>query len=192
MKNLFKLLCCLLLTLEASCQTLPLTTSRFDAPNGAYLKDMDIVLPFWTGTWTGISDNKEYTFQFTTFPHHHVVLSNGDYFYEDILKGKFKVVDLITNQVLYNDMMVTNFEDYKIELTGYGNNIGYRFCFRDDEVHCDNFIEFTLLKNASNPNQITYTEFGYISYFYFDCQYSTQQNIPMFLPKVTLTLTRQL
>ncbi|WP_035693807.1 hypothetical protein [Flavobacterium soli] len=101
-------------------------------------------------------------------------------------------MDLITSQVLYDDLMVTNFEDYKIGLMSYGNNIGYSFSFWDDEAHCYNSAKFALLKNPSNPNQITYAGFEY--YELLDasgCQYGQQQNIPMFLPKVTLTLTRQ-
>ncbi|MFY0482393.1 DUF6705 family protein [Flavobacterium sp. PLA-1-15] len=191
MKNLFKIICLLLLTLEASCQTLPLLTPSFDISTGAYLKDLDNELPYWVGTWKGVSGNREYTFQFTSFPHHLNSFSNGDYYYIDELKGKFKVVDLTTNQVLYNDMMVTNFEDYKIGLSAYGTNIGYRFYYRDDEAHCDNFTGFVLLKSSSNSNQITYTGFEYYQLLEADtCPYQ-QQNIPMFLPKVTLTLTRQ-
>jgi len=191
MKKLFKLLCFVLLTLSINCQTLPLNS--LETPNtGSYLKDMDNILPHWVGTWKGISNNKEYTFQFITFPEHLYTFPSGNYYYIDELKGKFKVVDLITNQVLYNDLMVVNFEDYKIELSGYGNNIGYVFSFRDNEAHCYNYAEFTLLKNPSNPNQITYAGFEY--YELLDetsCPYGQQQNIPMFLPKVTLTLTRQ-
>jgi|GEM_PF-795822 len=191
MKSLCKLLCLVLLALEASCQTLPLGTPNFDTPTGAYLKDMDNVLPFWTGTWKGIMNNKEYTFQFTSFPHHNVTFESGDHFYEDMLNGKFKVFDLTTNQVLYNDLTSTSFEDYKIRLMAYGHNIGYVFSFRDDEAHCYNSAKFTLLKNPSNPNQITYAGFEYYPLLEGDtCPYGQQQNVPMFLPKTTLKLTK--
>lgn len=192
MKKIFKLLCLILLTIEASCQTLPVQTPNFETPNGAYLKDLDNVFPFFTGTWKGIIDNKEYTFQFTTFINHLRTFSTERYYYIDELMGKFKVVDLTTNQILYDDLMVSNFENYKIKFATYGNNIGYVFSFRDDEAHCYNFVEFVLLKNSSNLNQITYTGFEYSEYLRTDdCIYPSQLDIPMFLPKVTLTLTRQ-
>ena len=112
----------LFISLNASCQILPLKTPNFDCPNGAYKKDLDNIFPYLSGTWKGVVNNKEYTFQFVSFPHQLVEFSNGDYFYEDQLKCKFKVVDLSNNQILYNDLMITNFDDYKIIFTGYGIN----------------------------------------------------------------------
>lgn len=180
----------LLFTLNCNCQTLPLNS--LDEPNnGGYLKDIDNVLPFWVGTWKGTVDNKEYTFQFTIFSHHLKSFSSERYYYIDELMGKFKVVDLTTNTVLYDDLSVSNFEDYKISLSGYGNNIGYVFLFVDDSTHCDNMIKFTLLKNSTNPNQIKYLNFEYTRLLSpEDCIYPQQSDIPMFLPKVNLILTR--
>lgn len=129
----------LLFSINCNCQTLPLNSPE-EPNNGAYLKDIDNVLPFWVGTWKGTMGNKEYTFQFTTF----LRFSSERYYYIDELLGKFKVVDLTTNTVLYDDLNVSNFEDYKISLSYPGNNIGYVFSFDDDNAHCNNSIEFTL------------------------------------------------
>ncbi|WP_288981611.1 DUF6705 family protein [uncultured Flavobacterium sp.] len=190
-KNTLKILSLLLFTINCNCQTLPLNSPE-EPDNGGYLKDIDNVLPFWVGTWKGTVDNKEYTFQFTTFLHNTVNFPNGDYYYKDKLMGKFKVVDLTTNMVLYDDLSVSNFEDYKIRLSGYGNNIGYVFRFVDDNAHCNNKTEFTMLKNSANPNQIKYLNFEYQRLLSpEDCIYPQQGDIPMFLPKVDLILTRQ-
>jgi hypothetical protein len=191
MKIPLKISILLLFTLNCNCQTLPLNSPE-DPNNGGYLKDIDNVLPFWVDTWKGSVGNKEYTFQFTTFLHHTVSFPNGDYYYKDKLIGKFKVVDLTTNEVLYDDLGVSNFEDYKISLSYPGNNIGYVFSFDDDIAHCRNSVEFTLLKNSTNPNQIKYLNFEYTEFISTsNCIYPEQEDIPMFLPKTELILIRQ-
>ncbi len=159
MKILLKISFLLLFTLNCNCQTLPLNSPE-DPNNGGYLKDLDNVLPFWVGTWKGVVNNKEYTFQFTTFLHHIVSFPSGNYYYKDKLMGKFKVVDLTTNEVLYDDLSETNFVDYNIELIGYNIYNGYTFLYGDDDItHCNNKTKFTIVKSLSNPNQVTYTNF---------------------------------
>ena len=191
MKKILKTFCFILFACYANCQTLPLNS--LEEPNtGGYLKDIDNVLPFWEGTWKGTINNREYTFQFDTFLHHIYSFPNGDYYYIDRLVGKFKVVDLSTNQELYNDLAVTDFDAYKIKLLSYNQYNGYSFGFFDDESHCGNIIEFKLIKNSSNLNQIEYVSFEYSDYIpALDCPYADQLDIPMFLPKVDLVLTRQ-
>lgn len=192
MKILLKISFLLLFTLNCYCQTLPLNSPE-DPNNGGYLKDLDNVLPFWVGTWKGVVNNKEYTFQFTTFLHHIVCFPSGNYYYKDKLMGKFKVVDLTTNEVLYDDLSDTNFVYYNIELIGYNIYNGYTFLYNDDDItHCNNKTKFTIIKSLSNPNQVTYTNFEYTEFISpSDCIYPEQEDIPMFLPKVNLILTRQ-
>ncbi|MFC4739827.1 DUF6705 family protein [Flavobacterium ponti] len=160
MKKLIKTFCLLLFTVNVSCQvtqTVPLKTIEYP-DYGTYLKDLDNVLPFWEGTWKGTVNNKEYTFQFVKFTQHQTTFSDGSYEYEDKLMGKFKVVDLSTNQILYNDLNATNFEDYKIYFL---SNIDrqYFFKFYDTVNNCYNSVEFSLIKDTTNSNQVLYTEF---------------------------------
>jgi len=190
MRTIIKILVLVIISLNANCQTLPLLSPK-DAENGGYYKDIDNVLPFWVGTWKGQVNNKEYTFEFVSFPHHLWPFPNGDYYYIDELMGKFKVVDLGTNQILYNDLNVTNFEDYKIMFLSYNAYNGYNFSLFDNDNHCYNSVDFKLIKNPNNLNQILFTDFMYDGYLHQDCTYTSQEDIPMFLPKVDLTLTRQ-
>ncbi|UOX35117.1 hypothetical protein LXD69_06285 [Flavobacterium sediminilitoris] len=191
MKTILKLTCFLLFTIQVSCQVTqikPLNYTDIES-NGDYLKDLDGILPFWVGTWKGTVNNREYTFQFTKFTQHLTTFSSGRYFYLDELKAKFKVVDLSTNQVLYDDLNVTEFSDYKIR---YLSNLyeEYTFHFRDTESNCNNQARFTLIKSVDNPNQIAYKDFKYDENIY-ECPYETQADIPMFLPKTNLVLIRQ-
>ncbi len=158
----------------------------------AYLKDMDDILPFWVGTWKGTVDNKEYTFEFMEFEHYLKTFPSGGYYYEDKLMIKFKVVDLANGATLYNDLNITNFEDYKIWLATYNQYNGYTFSFNDNELKCYNNVTFVLLKNPSNPNQVSYVSFEYEPLLDpSGCSYPSRQDIPMFLPKVDLILIRQ-
>jgi hypothetical protein len=148
-------------------------------------------LPFFEGIWKGTFNNKELTLQFTKFPYHLNAYSSEHYVYTDMLMAKFKVIDLSTNQILYDDLSIANFEDYKITLLAYRLN-EYSFIYWDTVANCYNKVEFALVKNNTNPNQIEYKDFIYGGYEYWDCtSYPNQEDIPMFLPKVNVTLTRQ-
>jgi hypothetical protein len=185
MKNMLKIASLLLFTLTVNCQTLPLNTTN--APEGSYLKDLNNELPFWTGTWEGIANGKKYTFQFTLFPHH---LNTFSGVYEDNIKGKFKVVDIQTNQTLYNNLSVTNYEDYNILGIVIREGCEFDFTFFDNEYNCYNKANFILVKNY-NSNTIEYKELHLSEYNNSCTYYQNQTDIPMFLPTTNLTLTRQ-
>ncbi|MCO6174947.1 hypothetical protein NHF50_07790 [Flavobacterium sp. NRK F10] len=192
MKTLFKILTLLLISLNVQCQTVTTVVPyrTLDYPNGAYLKDLDNEFPFWLGTWEGTADNKKYTFTFVLFEQHLITFPNGEYEFKDKVVGKLKVTDLATNQVIYDESSFANFDDYIIK----GNVIYGRefyFGFYDKENHCNNSADFTLVRYDNNPNQILYKNFSYDEYWYWDCSYTDQLDIPMFLPKVDLMLTRQ-
>jgi hypothetical protein len=190
MKNILKTLCLLLFTIHFSCKAQNVPLKTYDYVNGSYLKDLDNVLPFWVGTWKGTVNNKEYTFQFVKFPQHLTTFSNGDYYYEDVLKAKFKVVDLGSNTILYDNLNANTFEEYKIYFL---DNIltEYFFYFTDNETNCYNSAKFTLLKSNTNLNLIEFKDFSYGDNINLDCPYANQIDIPIYLPKVNLTLTRQ-
>jgi hypothetical protein len=60
-------------------------------------------------------------------------------------------------------------------------------------MNCDNSAKFYLYKIENNIDQVKYKNFTYGEYFSLDgpCPYADQLDIPMFLPKVDLVLTRQ-
>lgn len=190
MKNLILFLSLFLFTLKSNSQvttTKPLNTVNY--PNGAYLKDLNNELPFWAGTWEGISNNKKYTFVFTLF--RQAPINFAGYHYEDVIKGKFKVVDLITNQTIFNNLSVINFEDYTIDGLVTRDREFY-FGFYDNETNCFNTVYFTLVKNPNNLTQIDFKDFRFGEYGgLIDCSYQNQADIPMHLPRVDLVLTKQ-
>ena len=88
--------------------------STINAPNGAYLKDLDDELLPYVGTWEGMSNNKKYTFVFEKFTQKLFFFSNEHYFYRDKIKAKLKVIDLATNEVLYNGLSAIDYDDFPI------------------------------------------------------------------------------
>jgi len=193
MKNIIKLIL-FLFTVNVSCQVtniVPLNTVYYS--DGAYLKDLNNELPFLEGTWEGTLNNKKYIFQFTVFYQHLFTGVDGSYEYEDQLKAKFKVVDLTTNQVLYDNLNASGYEDYKISnLTIRSNE--FIMGFIDTLENCYNRVEFSFTKNPNNLNQITYKNFEMGDYFPGTpgCPETTvQADIPMFLPTQELILTKQ-
>jgi hypothetical protein len=191
MKNILKLIVCLLITQHANCQvTTTVPISSYDYPTGAYLKDLNDELTYWEGTWEGIINNKKYTFMFTKFIQHLNGDINSHYYYEDELRGKYKVVDLTTNQVLYDNLAATNYDDYSILGLAIRNG-DFSFWFQDVASKCYNSVKFNLHKINGQPNQVKYCNFRFSEYHYYDCtNYTNQTSIPMFLPQENVILTK--
>lgn len=191
MKKTIKILSLILLfTINCNCQvTTIVPRSEYDFPNGAYLKDLDNELPFYVDTWVGFQDNKKYTFEFVKFTQQ---LSQyepgGDYNYRDELVGKFKVENIVTGDVLYNNIPTIAFEDYKIFLTSLRTSASFSYV---DKVNCFNSADFFLVKVIGNPNQLKYEHFTLTEFMVDGCPYTNQADIPMFLPTGDLILTRQ-
>jgi hypothetical protein len=196
MKTFFKIFC-LFFTISASSQVtqiVPLQT--IDYTNGTYFKDLNNELSFLVGAWEGVVNNKKYIFEFTLFPQVLKSYKDNSYEYKDELLGKFKVIDLVTNQILYDNINATNYNEYNIFVTHISQGVEFKFLFLDTEFNCNNQVHFSLIKNVSNLNQITYKNFelGEFGVFYndtFGCpNYQSQLDIPVFLPSVELVLTK--
>lgn len=197
MKSILKIFC-LFITINVSSQviqTVPLQT--LDYTNGTYFKDLNNELPFIVGTWEGVVNNIKYTFEFTLFPQVLRSYEDNTYEYRDDLKGKFKVTNLSTNQILYDNLGVSTHEDYKILEIHISQGVEFKFLFFDTEQNCNNQAHFSLLKDINNLNQVIYKNFelGEFGVFYNDnygCpNYQNQSDIPMFLPTGDLVLVRQ-
>ncbi|AWM14806.1 hypothetical protein DI487_13750 [Flavobacterium sediminis] len=194
MKTLLNILCLLLISINVNCQVtqiLPLNGGEMSY--GSYRKDLNNELPFWVGTWEGVSNGKKYVFEFTFFQQHLSQYDIDKYYYYDEIKGKFKVIDLNTNAILYNGLNATVYDDYTItNLVLRGNSL--LLLFQDGEINCCNTAEFYLIKDSNSPDQIMYKDFSYGEYGCLSnnpCLYNDQLDIPMFLPTQDFVLTRQ-
>lgn len=191
MKNIIQLII-FLFTINVSCQVtnIVLLNSVYYS-DGAYLKDLNNELPFLEDTWEGALNNKKYIFQFTIFYQHLSTGADGSYEYRDRLSGKVKIIDLATNQVLYDNLNASNYDDYKIEyLTILGNE--YMMGFFDTPSNCYNEAEFSIIKNHNNLNQVIYKNFELGEYGGLTpCNYNTQADILMYLPTQEIILTKQ-
>lgn len=169
----------------------PLNGLISEHANGTYFKDLNSELDYYVGTWQGISNNKKYIFEFVKFNQHLNGSVNDYYYYEDELKGKLKVIDVQTNQVLYNNLNVTNYDDYLILGLSKRNGM-FSFMYRDKPEKCYVTAEFNLRRINGQPNQLTYCYFTLKSFGGFsECiTYQNIQDIPMFLPKEDLILTK--
>lgn len=173
-------------------QTIPMNSSRFEHPqDGVYFKDINNELDYFVGTWEGILDNKKYTFQFIKFVEFlETDLNDINYYYIDCIKVKFKVVDLTINQVLYDDTAITNSDDYKVSgIVLRGGTFWFSY---NDVENCHNQVNFDIHKVSNQPNKLKYCYFSYYEFnpYMFDCPYENQDDIPMFLPKEDVILTK--
>ena len=180
----------LLITQLVSCQTI-MPLSSLTNPSGAYLKDLDNTFLPYLGTWEGILNNKKYTFMFVKFTQRLIVRSNSHSYYRDDLMGKFKVTDITTGNILYDNTSAINYGEYKIDGTNPSRGV-CTFYFTDTDANCRNQMEFTLMNIRGQPNQLKYCYFEYTdSWSGFECtNYPNRMDIPVFLPKEELILTK--
>ena len=183
------ILCLMLIGCKPQQRILPLHTS--DHPDGAYLKDLDNVLPFWTGTWEGISGNQKITLQIVPFTDHHFQTPYADY-HQDRIAAKFKITDIGSNQIIYTFLSASQYDDYPISIVPYLDS-GLSCTFQDNAARCYNTAEFILTRIPGEQNQIKYTKFSRRGYDSYEggCQYNDVLQIPMPLPTADLILYRQ-
>lgn len=170
--------------------TVPLST--VDYQNGAYLKDLSNELHPYIGVWEGVLNNKKYTFVFQIFEQHltSYAPASESYHYEDVIMGKFKVTDLVSNSIIYSSLNAINYEDFPIHsgLPYYGL---MKFIFKDTSSNCENSVQFYLRTIPNNPNVFSYCNFGYNDWWRDeDCPYTNRTDIPVHLPTATLILTK--
>ncbi|WP_157505078.1 DUF6705 family protein [Flavobacterium tegetincola] len=158
--------------------------------NGTYIKDIDnIYLPYlgnWETQWEGkkmtITIQKN-TKQLLTFP-------NGDYYYEDYLIIKFRVIDLATQLEFANTYAISNLKDAKIRSISTGKYNQLSFLYMDPDL-CNNSGKIKLIRNLGNPNELFY-QYRFDEFWMPDnCPYLTQAEIPIYIPTVNVTLTKQ-
>lgn len=161
---------------------LPLNTSILDAPDNAYIKDIDSELDYFVGTWSVNWDNKTTLF---TFEKKKDNLGGRNTYYKDILIGKF-----ITTDSNGNVIEETNFNtDGKEKLRGltlYQNR--YSFSYLDWNNNCLTNYWFEIKKIAGNPNQLYWKN---VKIPLCNGEINTEcANISINIPKTTVILTK--
>lgn len=152
--------------------------------NGIHIKDTNGVFQPYIGKWQGLWNGKTFTLQIHKFADHLESFSNGDFYYRDILIGKYIIQNTNTASVIENTMTLENPNDAKISNLAYPKNGDFSFLYMDKE-RCGNTGKIILSGNP-NSNQLTYY-YRYESFWlYFDCQYSSKEQIPINIPTETM------
>lgn len=168
----------------------PLNSLYFQHPNGTYIRDFDDIYGSYIGTWKGQKHGKELTLQFVKFQKQMMNFPNGDYYYEDILKCKYEVKDVATNNIISTTMNALNYEDYKILGLGYPINGTLDFLFTDSI--CSNTYNIIIEKIDGVTNQLKYVAQYSDSWDYTNCSYLNRDDIPKPIPfKINMILTKQ-
>jgi len=190
MKNLIVIIAIVgtLIPCRAQIVSLEQVVNFTNAQSGTYYKDIANNLQPYVGTWEGTWEDKIFTLVLSkvtinqTFP-------DGAYYLEDLLIGKYKVVDTNTNNILFNTLLISGNENAKIHSAGAGIGNDLRFDYSDPEL-CGVSGTIILSKNNDNLNHMRYTFFhnGMII-FEEDCPYFNVP-IPIPIPTVSFDLIR--
>ncbi|PHR69589.1 MAG: hypothetical protein COA67_09245 [Lutibacter sp.] len=122
-----------------------------------YIKDVNNVLDNYVGTWKGTLDNKEYTFVITE----KTVIFDEEYnILQDKLLMRHKIIDVITNVVIEDTLLVL---DDDVHLEGFlfeTNNVGdlsYTFSYYGDtEGYCGRIGDVAIALFNSNTQMKSY------------------------------------
>ncbi len=196
MKTIIKLYISLI-SLSAYCQEgviVPLNySSDIDLLSGTYIKDVgNEFAPYigtWQGTWGETLEAKTFTLKIEKITHYTDTSPNGDYYYRDILIGKYTVTETSIGLIITNTMTIADPGLAKISSIN-GPRLNYLPFNYFDEDFCSISGIVKLCRNVNNPNVLNY---------YFDrgefwisqnCPYGEIYNIPIPIPTVNLTLTK--
>lgn len=173
--------------------TVPITTSSLDCISGTYFSDIDFLYqPYigtWQGNWNSGSGTKTFTVKFEKITHKLNSFPNGDYYYMDLLIGKYTVTETSTGIILSSTMNIINSENAKIKSLGAPHNNKFSFWYGDSDLCYASAQIYTEL-NSSNLNQLDY-RFVYDDFWIREnCQYTSKQDIPVPIPTVHMTLTK--
>ncbi|KQS94313.1 DUF6705 family protein [Chryseobacterium sp. Leaf394] len=149
-----------------------------------YLKDIDNEFVDYSGTWKGTWNNKTIYITFSKVSAHY---DDFDKYYEDVLIGKFKVLDM-SGGVLFDN---TN-SSAKPKIRGGGpvkDQSKYSFSYTDRDI-CN--IGGRIEISFSNPSktQLNWKYSQDSQMIYPSCPYYGSANFPEALPKSTV-LTKQ-
>jgi hypothetical protein len=191
MKKNISLLIIILLSINLSAQEgviVPLTTPHIDIQSGTYKKDLNSELNPYIGTWVGIWNNKKFTLKLEKYTKKTISYPDGDYFYKDLLVGKYKVTNLSSGEILQNNINNHDNEAAKITSAALPKNNRFKFTYMDDE-QCFNVGNITLVGNPGTNQLVYWYEFD----SWWDkenCQYASKSEIPIPIPTVSVTLTK--
>jgi hypothetical protein len=160
--------------------------------NGTYLKDIDNELNPFVGTYVTEWNDKKFKLVLQKIEHVTKTSLNGDYYYEDVMVGKYEITNLNGSSVLYSTMDITEFEGFPITDLGGVYNGELDFDFYDSEERCKNSFRLSL------DNMITQSGVTTVRYYcrhneyyeYENCPYPNKISIPLTLPVGFLTLTK--
>ncbi|MCY0978730.1 hypothetical protein PGH12_10415 [Chryseobacterium wangxinyae] len=114
MKNTILLFCLFLTIISCKAQNYPLDTDYETIPNNSHIKDTNIVLEKYTGTWKSTIGNKEVYLFITKQNDRNIKLLSNE-FYRDVLLIKYKI--LVNGNDIEN---TTNFNNEKINIISFG------------------------------------------------------------------------
>lgn len=164
-----------------------LTTPLFEIQSGAYKKDLNNVLNPYIGTWESTWDGKKIILQIEKDAKRKFSFESGFYYYADRLVAKYKIVVLEDGNIIENNLSSLN-EDAKIESLARPKDNSFSFLYMDKDL-CSNTGNIVLIGNPLD-NIVIY-KFFYNDYWNsHHCDYTNQNDIPINIPTVDVTLTK--
>ena len=157
--------------------------------SGTYKKDITNYFGPYIGTWIGTWNNKQFTLQLVKVVKKQITYESGYYYYRDLLIGKYSVIDLTDNSVIDDNLSEPDVNLAKINSLSRPKNNMFDFIYMDKD-NCSNTGIIDLFGDPTT-NHITY-RYQYDEFWSSqDCVYSSQDQIPIYIPTVNVVLTRQ-
>ena len=117
-----------------------------DLEDGAYIKDINNILPKFIGTWKGVDNNKNHEYR--------IIKETIDYLgiKEDMLLLRYKITNNSNGSIVENTLSLPNNDAYVMQ-NGYVAETGsYVFSYIGREVACgqNGWVFMRILNNTNN------------------------------------------
>ncbi len=160
---------------------LPLNTNGIGVQEGAYVKDLDNVLPQYEGTWQYSENGKIVTLYLQKF------MVEKSRYYEDKILGKYKVVN---NGITISHTTNEEWDFYDLTLVGrtFLENRNSYILGLEDKDRCNLTGSVFIKINPNNPNEMEWKLQQNEFWLEPDCY--TYPNMPEFTLPLEMTLQK--
>ncbi len=177
------------ITLAQESVIVPFNTLSTEMPFAAYAKDVDNTLSRFIGDFVGTAGNIKFTVKTVKIiKNRSGTMPDGSYYFRDRLAFLYKIENISTGEIIENTLSNTIAQSKAYSNAARNGRIYFLYL---DESKCQNAANITLTQDPAQTQKFIYRFYEDGSWWSEDCPYASKEDIPLYLPKEMMVLTKQ-
>lgn len=177
------------ITLAQESEIVPFNTLPTEMPFAAYAKDVDNTLSRFIGDFVGTVGNIRLTIKtIKILKNRSGTMPDGSYYFRDRLAFLYKIENISTGEIIENTLNSTLAQSKVYSNAARNGKIYFLYL---DKSKCQNAANITLTQDPAQPTKFIYRFYEDGSWWSEDCPYASKEDIPLYLPKEMIVLTKQ-